>query len=215
VRAAVQVGGLQRVDERQKACDRLVHLQRHLMPDLAHLVKGPRQGDVLHQGDTVFLSLLPDLRSDGTGALRNWWTPEDSATFKTLGDRLAAQYDKICPLDGGKACLNGRLTLGENIGDLGGLSMAYKAYRLSLKGKEAPVIDGLTGDQRFFISYAQHYRNLYRDPFLRQLMETDPHSPSFARVNAVLRNFDPFYAAFKVKPGDRMYLPPAERVRIW
>jgi putative endopeptidase len=154
-------------------------------------------------------------RYDGTGALRNWWTPEDSATFKTLGDRLAAQYDKICPLDGGKDCLNGRLTLGENIGDLGGLSMAYKAYKLSLKGKEAPVIDGLTGDQRFFISYAQHHRTIYRDPFLRQLMETDPHSPGFARVNAVLRNFDPFYAAFKVKAGDNMYLPPAERVRIW
>jgi len=154
-------------------------------------------------------------RYDGSGALRNWWTPEDAATFKALGDRLAAQYDKICPLDGGKACLNGRLTLGENIGDLGGLSMAYKAYKISLKGKEAPVIDGLTGDQRFFISYAQHYRTIYRDPFLRQLMETDPHSPGFARVNAVLRNFDPFYAAFNVKPGDRMYLPPAERVRIW
>jgi putative endopeptidase len=154
-------------------------------------------------------------RYDGTGTLRNWWTPEDSATFKQLGDRLAAQYDAICPLDAGKKCLNGRLTLGENIGDLGGLSMAYKAYHLSLKGRKAPVIDGLTGDQRFFISYAQHYRTLYRDPFLRQLMETDPHSPSFARVNAVLRNFDPFYAAFKVKPGDRMYLPPAERVRIW
>ncbi len=154
-------------------------------------------------------------RYDGTGALRNWWTPEDSATFKKLGDRLEAQYDAICPLDEGKKCLNGKLTLGENIGDLGGLSMAYKAYRLSLKGREAPVIDGLTGDQRFFISYAQHYRTLYRDPFLRQLIETDPHSPSFARVNAVLRNFDPWYAAFKVKAGDRMYLPPAERVRVW
>jgi putative endopeptidase len=154
-------------------------------------------------------------RYDGSGALRNWWTPEDSATFRKLGDRLAAQYDAICPLDGGKACLNGKLTLGENLGDLGGLSMAYKAYRLSLKGKEAPVIDGFTGDQRFFISYAQHYRTIYRDPFLRQLMETDPHSPGFARVNAVLRNFDPFYAAFKVKPGDKMYMPPAQRVRVW
>ncbi|HEX8622817.1 MAG TPA: M13 family metallopeptidase [Allosphingosinicella sp.] len=154
-------------------------------------------------------------RYDGTGALRNWWTPEDAATFKKLGDRLAAQYDAICPLDSGKKCLNGRLTLGENLGDLGGLSMAYKAYRLSLKGREAPVIDGLTGDQRFFLSYAQHYRTIYRDPFLRQLMETDPHSPGFARVNAVLRNFDPWYKAFNVKPGDRMYLPPEERVRVW
>ena len=154
-------------------------------------------------------------RYDGTGALKNWWTPEDAATFRKLGERLEAQYNAICPLDGGKKCLNGKLTLGENLGDLGGLSMAYKAYRLSLKGKEAPVIDGFTGDQRFFLSYAQHYRTLYREPFLRQLMETDTHSPSFARVNAVLRNFDPFYAAFKVKPGDRMYLPPAERVRVW
>jgi putative endopeptidase len=154
-------------------------------------------------------------RYDGTGALKNWWTPEDAATFKKLGERLEAQYNAICPLDGGKACLNGKLTLGENLGDLGGISMAYKAYRLSLKGKEAPVIDGFTGDQRFFLSYAQHYRTIYRDPFLRQLMETDPHSPGFARVNAVLRNFDPWYKAFNVKPGDKLYLPPAERVRVW
>jgi putative endopeptidase len=154
-------------------------------------------------------------RYDGTGALKNWWTPEDAATFKKLGERLEAQYNAICPLDGGKACLNGKLTLGENLGDLGGISMAYKAYRLSLKGKDAPVIDGLTGDQRFFLSYAQHYRTIYRDPFLRQLMETDPHSPGFARVNAILRNFDPWYAAFKVKPGDKMYLPPEQRVRVW
>ncbi|HEX8482018.1 MAG TPA: M13 family metallopeptidase [Allosphingosinicella sp.] len=154
-------------------------------------------------------------RYDGTGALRNWWTPQDAATFKKLGERLEAQYNAICPLDGGKACINGKLTLGENLGDLGGISMAYKAYRLSLKGKEAPVIDGFTGDQRFFLSYAQHYRTIYRDPFLRQLLETDPHSPSFARVNAVLRNFDPFYKAFNVKPGDRMYLPPEQRVRVW
>jgi putative endopeptidase len=154
-------------------------------------------------------------RYDGRGALRNWWTPEDAATFKKLTERLAAQYDKICPLDGGKACINGKLTLGENLGDLGGISMAYKAYRMSLNGKEAPVIDGLSGDQRFFLSYAQHYRTIYRDPFLRQLMETDPHSPGFARVNAILRNFDPWYKAFDVKPGDRMYLPPEERVRVW
>ncbi|HEU0097394.1 MAG TPA: M13 family metallopeptidase [Allosphingosinicella sp.] len=154
-------------------------------------------------------------RYDGTGALRNWWTPEDSATFRKLGERLEAQYNAICPLDAPKACINGKLTLGENLGDLGGLSMAYKAYRLSLKGKEAPVIDGFTGDQRFFLSYAQHYRTIYRDPFLRQLLETDPHSPGFARVNAVLRNFDPWYKAFDVRPGDRMYLPPEERVRVW
>ncbi|WP_310468043.1 M13 family metallopeptidase [Sphingomonas sp.] len=154
-------------------------------------------------------------RYDGSGTLNNWWTPEDKATFDKLGARLAAQYDAICPFDGGKTCVNGKLTLGENIGDLGGLSMAYKAYHLSLKGKPAPVIDGLTGDQRFFISYAQHQRTEYRDAFLRQLMQTDPHSPDFARINAVLRNFDPWYAAFKVQPGDKLYMAPAQRVRIW
>ena len=154
-------------------------------------------------------------RYDGTGQLKNWWTPEDNTTFQKLAARLGAQYDAICPLDEGKTCINGKLTMGENIGDLGGLSMAYKAYKLSLKGKEAPVINGLTGDQRFFISYAQHQRTKYRDPFLRQLIQTDPHSPDFARVNAVLRNFDPWYAAFGVKPGDKMYLPPEQRVRIW
>ena len=154
-------------------------------------------------------------RYDGTGQLVNWWTPKDKATFEKLGAKLVAQYNAICPLDGGKTCVNGKLTLGENIGDLGGLSMAYKAYKLALNGKEAPVIDGLTGDQRFFISYAQHQRTEYRDAFLRQLMQTDSHSPDFARINAVLRNFDPWYKAFNVTPGDDLYLPPAQRVRIW
>ena len=154
-------------------------------------------------------------RYDGTGALRNWWTDEDKATFDKLVAKLAAQYDAICPLDGGKTCINGKLTSGENIGDLGGLSMAYRAYKLALKGKSAPVLNGLTGDQRFFVSYAQHQRTNYRDAFLRQLMQTDPHSPDFARVNAVLRNFDPWYKAFNVKPGDKLYLPPEQRVRIW
>jgi putative endopeptidase len=150
-----------------------------------------------------------------TGALENWWTDEDRKTFDALGDKLAAQYDKVCPLDEGKTCHNGKLTLGENIGDLGGLSMAYQAYQLSLKGKKAPVIDGLTGDQRFFIGYAQAWRWKYRDAFARQLLQTDPHSLAEARVNAVVRNFDPWYKAFNVKPDDKLYLPPAERVRIW
>jgi putative endopeptidase len=154
-------------------------------------------------------------RYDGTGMLKNWWTPEDSATFRKLGEKLEAQYSAICPLDNGKTCINGKLTLGENIGDLGGLSMAYRAYQMSLKGKKAPVIDGLTGDQRFFISYAQHQRSIYRDAFLRQLMQTDTHSPDFARINAVLRNFDPWYKAFNVKATHKLYLPPEQRVRIW
>ena len=154
-------------------------------------------------------------RYDGDGVLKNWWTPEDKATFDKLTAKLQAQYDAICPLDDGKTCINGKLTLGENIGDLGGLSMAYRAYKISLKGKPAPVIDGLTGDQRFFISYALHQRTEYRDPFLRQIMQTDTHSPDFARINAILRNFTPWYEAFSVKPGDKLYLPPEERVLIW
>jgi putative endopeptidase len=154
-------------------------------------------------------------RYDGDGQLKNWWTPEDKATFEKLGARLKAQYDAICPFDAGKTCINGKLTLGENIGDLGGLSMAYRAYKIALKGQPAPVIDGLTGDQRFFLSYALHQRTEYREPFLRQLLQTDTHSPDFARINAILRNFTPWYEAFNVKPGDKLYLPPEERVLIW
>ncbi|OYW16221.1 MAG: zinc metalloprotease [Novosphingobium sp. 12-64-8] len=154
-------------------------------------------------------------RYDGTGTLRDWWTPADRKAFDALTARLAGQYDQQCPYDDGKTCHNGKLTLGENIGDLGGISMAYKAYRLSLNGKEAPVIDGLTGDQRFFLSYAQAWRWKYREAFARQLLKTDPHSLAMARVNGVLRNFDPWYKAFNVKLGDKLYLPPEERVRIW
>jgi len=154
-------------------------------------------------------------RYDGTGALKDWWTEADRKTFEALTARLAAQYDQQCPFDAGKTCHNGKLTLGENIGDLGGLSMAYQAYKLSLGGKPAPVIDGLNGDQRFFLSYAQAWRWKYREAFARQLLKTDPHALAVARVNAVVRNFDPWYEAFAVKPGDKLYLPPAERVRIW
>ncbi len=154
-------------------------------------------------------------RYDGTGALKDWWTEADRKTFDALGAKLAAQYDKVCPFDDGKTCHNGKLTLGENIGDLAGLSMAYAAYKLSLKGKPAPVIDGLTGDQRFFLSYAQSWREKMREQLARQLLKTDPHSLAEARVNAVVRNFDPWYAAFKVKPGDKLYLAPKDRVRIW
>lgn len=154
-------------------------------------------------------------RYDGTGKLANWWTDEDRRTFEKLTANLAGQYDRQCPYDDGKTCHNGHLTLGENIGDLGGLSMAYEAYRLSLRGKPAKVIDGLTGDQRFFLSYAQAWRWKYRETFARQLLKTDPHSLAEARVNAVLRNFEPWYKAFGVKPGDKLYLPPEERVHIW
>lgn len=152
---------------------------------------------------------------DGDGVLKDWWTKEDLAAFRKLGDALAAQYSAYCPLDDGETCVNGRLTLGENIGDLGGLSLAYRAYKMSLNGKEAPVIDGLTGDQRFFMSWAQVWRAKYRDEATRQQMATDPHSPPNYRVNGIVRNLDEWYAAFDVQPDDALYLSPEERVRIW
>ena len=154
-------------------------------------------------------------KSDGTGELRNWWAEEDLARFTELGDRLAAQYGTYCPFDEGKTCLNGRLSLGENIGDVGGLSLAYRAYRMSLNGKEAPVIDGFTGDQRFFLAWAQVWRSIEREASARQRLLTGPHSLPPFRVNGVVRNQDAWYEAFGVKPGDELYLPPEERVRIW
>ncbi|WP_313439665.1 M13 family metallopeptidase [Novosphingobium sp.] len=154
-------------------------------------------------------------KSDGTGNLRDWWSAADKANFQKLQDRLEAQYNSFCPFDDGKTCVNGKLTMGENIGDLGGLSLAYRAYKLSLNGKEAPVIDGLTGDQRFFMAWAQVWRSKYREESVRQQLITDPHSPAHYRINGIVRNFDEWYKAFNVKPGDALYLPPAERVRIW
>jgi len=159
-------------------------------------------------------------KMDGTGNLRDWWTAADKASFKQLQDRLAAQYDRFCPFDDtasgrGKACVNGQLTMGENIGDVGGLSLAYRAYRLSLGGKPAPVIDGYTGDQRFFMAWAQVWRGKVREELARQFLVTDPHAPPQYRINGVVRNFDAWYRAFAVKPGDALYLPPEQRVRIW
>ena len=152
---------------------------------------------------------------DSLGVLNNWWTEEDQAAFRELGDALVAQYDQFCPLDDGKTCVNGRLGLGENIGDLGGLSMAYKAYKLSLNGEEAPVIDGLTGDQRFFMAWAQVWRSMYREEALRQQLKTGPHSPPLYRVNGVVRNFDEWYAAFDVDSDNALFLPEDQRIRIW
>ena len=152
-------------------------------------------------------------KSDPQGVLRTWWADSDVAAFHGLVDRLAEQYSGYEPLHGIK--VNGRLTLGENIGDLGGLTVALDAYRATLGGKPAPVLGGLTGEQRFFLAWAQVYRNLYRDENLRNLILSDPHSPSMYRVNGVVRNMDAWYAAFGVTPGDALYLPPAERVRIW
>ena len=154
-------------------------------------------------------------KSDGTGMLRDWWTSTDMAAFKELGQKLVRQYAGYCPIDDGKMCVNGELTLGENIGDLGGLSLAYRAYRMSLNGKEAPVIDGLTGDQRFFLAWAQVWRSTSRPDALRQQLMTDPHSPEQYRVNGVVRNMDAWYKAFDVQPGDALYLPPEQRVHIW
>ena len=152
---------------------------------------------------------------DAAGAQRNWWTEEDRANFDTRTTALAGQYDQYCPYDDGKTCVNGKFTLGENIGDVGGLSMAYRAYRLSLDGKEAPVINGLTGDQRFFIAWAQVWRGMVRENFGRQMLQVDPHSPYVARVNYTLRNQDAWYKAFNVTADDDLYLAPEDRVKIW
>jgi putative endopeptidase len=158
-------------------------------------------------------------KSDGTGNLRDWWTPADKAAFEALTGKLAGQYSAFCPFDeastGGKACINGEMTLGENIGDLGGLSLAYRAYHMSLGGKPAPVIDGLTGDQRFFMAWAQVWRAKSREATARQLLVIDPHSPPKYRINGIVRNFDEWYRAFNVQPGDKLYLPPEQRIRIW
>ena len=152
---------------------------------------------------------------DALGVLADWWTEDDLTAFRALGDALVAQYDGYCPLDDGETCVNGRLTLGENIGDLGGLSLAYRAYKLSLDGQEDEVIDGLTGDQRFFMSWAQVWRAKYTDEAVRQQMITDPHSPPIYRVNGIVRNLDAWYVAFDVQEGDALYLPPEERIVIW
>jgi putative endopeptidase len=148
---------------------------------------------------------------DENGRLADWWTPQDVAAFTAAGRRLVEQYNLYEVLGEN---INGEFTLGENIGDLAGLSIAYDAYRASLNGVEAPVIDGMTGDQRFFLGWAQVWRRNYRDANLLQRMTTDPHSPSQQRA-WVVRNLDPWYDAFAVQPGARLYLSREERVRIW
>lgn len=150
---------------------------------------------------------------DGAGNLVNWWTPADRAEFDRRGAILAEQYGQFEPLPGFK--VNGRFTLGENIADLCGLTISQAAYRASLGGKEAPVIDGLTGDQRFFMGFAQVWRNKCRDDDLKNRLVTDPHSPAEFRANGTPRNVEAFYSAFGVRPGDKMYLPPEKRVKIW
>ena len=149
---------------------------------------------------------------DGTGALANWWTEEDGKKFEARAKVLGAEFDAYQPFPG--AHVNGSLTMGENIADLGGLLVALDAYHRSLGGKRAPVIDGLTGDQRFFLAYAQGWRDKSREDAMREQMASDPHAPDQYRANTV-RNMDAWYAAFDVKPGDKLYLSPDDRARIW
>ncbi|UTH73104.1 M13 family metallopeptidase [Chromobacterium sp. IIBBL 290-4] len=150
---------------------------------------------------------------DGDGNLRNWWTAEDRARFTALTNKLVAQFDAYEPLPGKH--INGKLTLGENIADLSGLQVAYKAYQVSLGGQPAPVIDGMTGDQRFFYGFAQIWRGKEREAFLLSRLASDPHSPDAFRAIGASINSDAFQKAFDVKPGDKMYKPEDQRIRIW
>jgi len=152
-------------------------------------------------------------RYDADGNLRNWWTEQDLNEFKKRTSALVEQYAGYQVFD--DLNVNGELTLGENIGDLSGVTIAYKAYKASLKGKEAPVIDGLTGDQRFFMGYAQVWRTKMVEKTLRNRVATDPHSPGHFRAIGILSNVNEFYEAFDVKEGDAMYLAPEKRVKIW
>ncbi|HQV32056.1 MAG TPA: M13-type metalloendopeptidase [Calditrichia bacterium] len=152
-------------------------------------------------------------KSDGDGNLRDWWQESDGEAFKQRAQVMVDQYNTFSPID--SMNVNGELTLGENIADLGGLTIAYYAYQRSLKGKPAPVIDGLTGEQRFFMGWAQVWRRKYRENEMRRRLLTDPHSPSQYRVIGVLANMPEFHRAFEVKAGDPMFIAENERVKIW
>jgi putative endopeptidase len=145
--------------------------------------------------------------------LRDWWTKEDAKRFEARAKVLGQQYSQFEPVPG--IHVNGELTMGENIADLGGLTLALDAYHASLGGKPAPVIDGMTGDQRVMLGWAQAWRGKSREDALRQQAVSDPHSARPFRVNGVVRNLDAWYAAFDVKSGERLYIAPEERVRIW
>jgi predicted metalloendopeptidase len=150
---------------------------------------------------------------DGDGKLQSWWNDQDRKKFETRTKALIDQYNQYEPIKGYK--VNGALTIGENIGDLGGASIAYKAYQISLNGKEAPVVDGFTGDQRFFIGFAQIWAALLRDEWTLEALKTDPHSPPEFRLKGAIVNVPEFYKAFDVKSGDPMFLAPDKRVKIW
>ena len=152
-------------------------------------------------------------RFDAKGELRDWWTPQDDARFTAAATKLAAQYDQYEGAPGMK--VNGKMTLGENIGDQGGVLLAYDAYKKSLGGRAAPVLGGYTGDQRFFMAWAQGWQQKVRDDMAKMIVVSDVHSPARWRVDGTLRNIDAWYTAFNVKPGDKLYLAPADRVKVW
>ncbi|WP_416878148.1 M13 family metallopeptidase [Litorimonas sp.] len=152
-------------------------------------------------------------KTDGNGLQRDWWTEEDGEAFSERAKALVAQYDEFEPLPGEN--VNGQLSLGENIGDLTGVNMAYQAYKKSLNGEEAPVINGLTGDQRFFMAWAQIWQIKFREDAMLTQLKNGPHSPGEYRTNGIVRNVDAWYDAFNVTPEDDLYLPPEERVEIW
>jgi putative endopeptidase len=152
-------------------------------------------------------------QSDGDGRLRDWWTTEDRQRFNAKTKALIAEYDAFEPVPGYH--VNGALTLGENIADNSGIAIAYRAYRLSLNGKPAPVVDGRTGDQRFYEGFAALWRSKTREPALIRQIKSDPHSPGEYRANGTLRNQNPYYEAYGLKAGDGMFVPPEQRVHIW
>jgi putative endopeptidase len=150
---------------------------------------------------------------NGAGTLSNWWTNADARQFEARATELSRQYSSFEPLPGVR--VNGNLTMSENIADLGGVLVALDAYHHSLGGRSAPVLDGLTGDQRFFLSYAQTFRAKKTEEETRRQLVSDPHSPEQYRVNGVVRNIDVWYQAFNVRSGDKLYLSNENRVRIW
>jgi endothelin-converting enzyme len=152
-------------------------------------------------------------RFDAYGRVADWWTPTDEAQFQQRARALVAQFNSFSPLPG--HFVNGELTLGENIGDLGGLAIAVRAYRLSLRGRPSPVLDGFTGEQRLFLSWARIWRAKVRDAYLPQTLILNQHAPPMFRAHGAVVNLDEFQEAFAVRPGDKLYRDPAHRVRIW
>jgi endothelin-converting enzyme len=152
---------------------------------------------------------------DGDGNLQEWWEESDKKAFEELGKKLIAQYDAYKPFEDDNTSVNGTLTLGENIADLGGVNIAYRAYKKSLSEESSSIIDGLSQEQRFFVGYAQIWRSKIRDEFLRDILLTDPHLPGLYRINGVVINMSEFYEAFDVKEGDRLYKTEEDRIKIW